>query len=116
MSAMNDAEITRRRFMQKSGKTAIAAGLTATVLSYSQASSDQAAAERKIGFAFVGIGSLTLGELLPAMKQTKHSRIAALVSGELDKAKKVAQQYGVPKSSCYTYDTYDRIADNADVD
>jgi predicted dehydrogenase len=70
----------------------------------------------RIGYAIVGLGHLSLEELLPALNTCKKSRLAALVSGSPEKLKKVAQQYGVKPESCYSYETYDRIKDNADVD
>ncbi|HEY6507949.1 MAG TPA: Gfo/Idh/MocA family oxidoreductase, partial [Vicinamibacterales bacterium] len=43
------------------------------------------------------------------------SRLTGLVSGSVDKAKALAAQYGVPDKGLYSYDTYDRIADNPDI-
>jgi glucose-fructose oxidoreductase len=107
--------VTRRSFLHSASSGFLAAGLASSLASAAdpQQSGDPG---RKIGFAFVGIGRFSLGELLPAVKQSKLCRAAALVSGDLDKAKKTAQQHGIPESSCYTYDTYERLAENKDVD
>jgi predicted dehydrogenase len=75
-----------------------------------------AAEDRPLGVAVVGLGKLALGQILPALKTTKLCRLAAVVSGHLDKAKKVAADHGLPPGSIYSYDTYDRIADNRDID
>jgi predicted dehydrogenase len=70
----------------------------------------------RIGYAIVGLGHLALEEILPAIVTCKKSRLAALVSGNPKKMSKVAAQYGVKPESCYSYQTYDQIKDNPDVD
>ena len=41
--------------------------------------------------------------------------MTALVSGDRDKARKVAAQYGVPETGLYDYTSYDQLAQNRDV-
>ncbi|MVN91736.1 Gfo/Idh/MocA family protein [Mucilaginibacter aquatilis] len=72
--------------------------------------------DRRIGYAIVGLGHLSLEELLPALNNCKKSKLAALVSASPDKMKKVAQQYGISPENCYDYKNYDRLKDNKDVD
>lgn len=72
--------------------------------------------DRRIGYAFVGLGTLTLNQLLPAMSHCKYSKLVALVSGDAEKAKKVALQYGVPETAIYNYQNFDDIKNNPDVD
>jgi predicted dehydrogenase len=48
--------------------------------------------------------------------QTANSRITGLVSGHRDKAERIAAQYGVPKSSIYSYEDMDRMRDNKAID
>src|SRR5262249_5696123 len=71
---------------------------------------------RRIGFALVGIGKLTQTQLIPALRATKAAKLTALVSGHADKAKRVAAAEGVPERNIYSYETFDRIAQNPDVD
>ena len=73
------------------------------------------APDQRVGFAIVGLGHLTLAEILPAFGQCKHARPVALVSGDADKMAKAAQQYGIKASSCYSYQTYDQLKDNPEV-
>jgi len=47
---------------------------------------------------------------------SKHCRVTALVSGHRDKADKMAAEYGVPAQSIYSYERYDAIAENRDID
>lgn len=71
---------------------------------------------QRVGYAIVGLGHLSLEELLPALNQCKKSKLAALVSGSPEKMKKVAEQYGIKPESCYTYETYDQLKNNPEVD
>ena len=69
----------------------------------------------RVGFAVVGLGRLTLEEILPAFGEAKRSRLVALVSGTPDKAARVAAQYGVRPEAVYDYAGFDRIRDNPDI-
>jgi predicted dehydrogenase len=71
--------------------------------------------EQRVGFAIVGLGRLSLEELMPAFGECKLARPTAVVSGDREKTRRVARQYGLPEPGIYTYDTYDRIADNPDM-
>ena len=70
---------------------------------------------KRVGFAIVGLGRLSLDQLLPAMAKSKYCKPVALVSGSRDKAQKVAAQYGIHPEAIYDYVDYDRIATNPDV-
>jgi predicted dehydrogenase len=69
----------------------------------------------RVGFAIVGLGRLSLEQLLPAFAECKMARPVAVVSGSPEKAKVVAAQHGIKDSSVYSYDDFDRIADNPEV-
>jgi len=73
------------------------------------------APDQRVGYALVGLGHLTLEELLPAFGECKKSRVVALVSGNPDKMRKVARQYGIKETSLYSYDTYDQLKNNPEV-
>ncbi len=70
----------------------------------------------RVGFAVVGLGRLALEQILPAFGECKHARLTALVSGAPDKLKTTAAHYGVPEKNLYSYETYDRLRDNPEVD
>jgi predicted dehydrogenase len=72
--------------------------------------------ERKLGFALVGLGSLSTNQIAPALQKTKHCRLAGIVTGTPAKAVKWKAQYGIPDKSIYNYDTMARMADNRDID
>ena len=72
--------------------------------------------EKKLGFALVGVGSLTMGQLLPAFAKCKFARAVALVSGHPEKARQQADKYGIDPKNIYNYDNFDSIRDNPDID
>ncbi len=73
------------------------------------------APDRRLGYAIVGLGGYA-DVILPRFAECTHSRVAALVSGSPEKARRYAERYGVPQSGLYDYQTFDRIRDNPDVD
>ncbi|AUX45149.1 oxidoreductase [Sorangium cellulosum] len=74
------------------------------------------APDKRVGYAIVGLGRLSLEEILPAFGHCKYSRPTALVSGDAQKAAQVAGQYGIDPKSVYSYETFDRLKDNKAVD
>jgi len=103
MSTMN-----RREF-------AGAAGL-ALALGARGARAQSTATTKPIGYAAVGLG--TISEIfMRGCAGSNGARITALVTGHpKEKGEKFAAEYGIPASSIYTYETFDRIRDNKDVD
>ncbi|RYX96690.1 MAG: Gfo/Idh/MocA family oxidoreductase [Comamonadaceae bacterium] len=71
--------------------------------------------EKRVGFAVVGLGRLTLEELLPAFADCKKARVTALVSGTPAKLKAVATQYGIDPGACYSYEQFEQLGDNQNV-
>ena len=106
---MND-ELSRRGVIG----LGVGAALSLSALSKAQSGGERAA--DSVGVAIVGIGLLSAGQLLPALRKTKKAHLAALVSGDPAKAKRNAAQYGLPEKAVYSYETYDRLADNPDVE
>ncbi len=75
-----------------------------------------AAPSRKLGYAIVGLGSYGLGVIIPQLANCTHSRLAAVVSGDPVKAAQTARRHGVSDHAIYSYDDFDRLRDNPDVD
>jgi len=101
-------EISRREVMVAASGAAIAA-----LISESACAADP---DRKLGYAIVGLGGYGLGVIIPQFVNCRHSRLAAVVSGDAEKAKRVAAQYGLPDRAIYNYQNFDTIRDNPDVD
>ena len=71
--------------------------------------------DRKIGYAIIGLGRIA-DHFMRGIQDTPNSKVVALVSGHPDKASKIAEQYGVPKSSIYNYENMDTFRDNHAID
>lgn len=72
--------------------------------------------DRRIGYAIVGLGNLTLGQILPAFGACKNSKLVALVSGNPEKAGKIAAQYGIEAKNIYTYKNFEEIRNNPEIE
>jgi predicted dehydrogenase len=110
-------EITRRGFMTRVGQGLLAANAAGMLLK--DASAQLVVPDppgKKLGWAIVGLGSLSIHQILPAFAQCEKSKVVALVSGHPDKANKLALRYGVNPKNIYNYQNYDSIKDNPEVD
>ncbi|MBV9892085.1 MAG: Gfo/Idh/MocA family oxidoreductase [Rhizobacter sp.] len=67
--------------------------------------------ERRVGFALVGLGRLTIEQLVPAFAKSRLARPVALVSGDRAKAMTVARTLGIEDSAVLDYRTFDRLAE-----
>lgn len=95
--------MNRRQFTQLS-----AAALAATQL--------PAQSTKPVGYAAIGLGTIS-DIFMKACATSSTSKITAVVTGHADtKGRKFAAQYGIPESSIYTYENFDRIRDNPAVD
>lgn len=99
-------KVTRREFSRW-----VALGTTARWLSRIPAVS-----EWQIGYCIVGLGRISMQHFMPAVKISNKSRITALVSGHRDKAECMAAEYGVPARSIYSYENYNEIEKNQEID
>ena len=104
---------SRRRFIQQT-TTGLAAAATVSPFFIGKARADHH--EKKLGIALVGLGNLATNQLAPALLKTKHCRLAGIVSGTPSKIERWQKQYDIPAKNCYSYETYDQIADNPDID
>src|SRR5919109_1207586 len=83
--------------------------LTTGALSWAQDS------PRKIGYCAVGLGRIS-GIFMSAVRLSSQARMVALVSGYREKGEKIAEDYGIPAKNIYSYDNFDSIADNPEID
>ncbi len=95
----------RREFTQLTAMTLAAASLPRA---YAQ--------EQPVGYAAIGLGTIS-DIFMRACATSSKAKITALVTGHPDtKGIHYADLYGIPRSSIYTYDSFDRIRDNKAVD
>ena len=117
MSDAGKKQITRRGFLTTVSAGLVAANVSSTLVG--RASAQLVVPEppgRKLGWAIVGLGSLSIHQILPAFAECEKSKVVALVSGHPEKAKKLALRYGVDPKNIYDYQNYDSIRDNPGVD
>ena len=69
----------------------------------------------RVGFALVGLGRLSLGQLIPAFASCQKAKLTGLVSGHPEKAQKLAREHGINPDSIYSYENFDRIGDNPNI-
>jgi len=69
-----------------------------------------------VGIALVGLGRLSLDAILPGLVSSKLCRLAAVMTGDQEKGKRIAAQYGAPIESVYAYDEWDRLGKDEGVD
>lgn len=115
MARMSDSpvRVSRRGFLQQAGAGVLASHLAGPAAAGQRVPDPPG---RKLGWAIVGLGSLSINQILPAFAKCEASRVTALVSGSPEKAQKLATRYGVPEKNIYSYANYDTLRDNPDVD
>jgi len=108
---MRSTSNSRRDFLKLAG-----AGVTTAMFSPLQAQRVPDPPGKKLGWAIVGLGNLSINQILPAFAKCEKSKVAAFVSGHPDKANKLALRYGVNSRNIYNYQNYDAIRDNPEID
>ncbi len=105
-----DLETSRRTFLKAVGGAVLISAPAAPQLVVPEPPG------RKLGWAIVGLGRLAINQILPAFAKCEKSRVTALVSGDPDKAGKLAARYGVDPKNIYNYANYDSVRENPAVD
>ena len=72
--------------------------------------------DKKLGIALVGLGRYATYQLAPALQNTKHCKLTAIVTGTPEKAEKWSKDYNIPEKNIYNYETFDQLKDNPEVD
>ena len=90
--------------------------LSAAALTVGSGAFARGGGDRRLGYAIVGLGTYGLDVIIPQFANCEHSRLAAVVSGDPEKARRVAEKHRLPAQSVYSYAEFDRIRANPDVD
>lgn len=102
--------LNRRDFARLAAAASACSALPASLLA-------QAGAPlKKIRYAPVGLGLISVDHFMPGTRMGQYGEIAGLVSGTPEKARKLAAEYKVPDGNIYTYETFDKIKDNPNID
>jgi predicted dehydrogenase len=104
---------SRRTFMRQ-------LGFGAAMLSFpsfqAQPAGRSAMPENKLRIAFIGLGYYSEFKLAPATRETTNCVVAGVVTGTPEKAVKWKKEYGFPDKNIYTYQNFDGIINNPDID
>jgi predicted dehydrogenase len=69
-----------------------------------------------VGIAIVGLGGYALNQMMPRFAQADRVHIAAIVSGNPDKLRRVGDAYGIPPDARHSYEALDGIASDKRID
>lgn len=69
---------------------------------------------KPVGYAVVGLGSIAETSVLPAFRNSKTSKLVALVSHDKSRAQRLGAKFGV--KHCYAYENYDECLHQPGVD
>ena len=107
---------TSRREFLRDTSLGLAGVATSGILGIGSPSAQAQESGKKLGFALVGLGSLSTNQIAPALQKTRSCRLAGIVTGTPAKAKSWAEKYNIIEQNIYNYQTYDKIAENPDID
>ncbi len=110
----DENSLNRRRFLGLTGKSIGAAAMFPLLNTKDLFGGIKS--EKQLGIALVGLGGYAMGQLAPALKETEHCKLTALVTGTPSKAERYGKEYDIPESHIYNYENFDEIVDNPDVD
>src|SRR5690349_8495243 len=65
--------------------------------------------------AIMGLGSYGT-RVAEAMQSCKKAKLVGVISGTPSKIKAWQAKYSIPEKNCYSYETYDQIKNNPDID
>jgi glucose-fructose oxidoreductase len=107
--------LTRRELLRSGviGAVCIATNADRAIARQATTKPDTQPATRTLGWALVGLGGLSRGQLLPALKKTRVARLSAVVTGHAEKLDAIDAPVK-PKS--YNYETFDTLRDDPAVD
>ena len=106
---------TRRDFLQKIGATALGLSLIPTSSKENPLINSNENQGSVLRVAIMGLGSYGT-RVAEAMKDSKRSKLVGVISGTPSKIKDWQTKYSIPEKNCYTYENFDRIKDNPDID
>jgi predicted dehydrogenase len=116
---MSNKQQSRRRFLHDIGLAGLSIPLLSAVSNCNEESRKQktmSVKNGKLGIALVGLGGYAGGQLAPALLQTEHCYLAGIVTGTPSKALTWKEKYNIPDKNIYSYENYDSIKDNPDID
>ncbi|WP_372015672.1 Gfo/Idh/MocA family protein [Pseudoxanthomonas sp. 10H] len=108
-------ELTRRRLLAAMAGAGIGATLPLRAENPMDKNGKGARRKDSVGVALVGLGGYATHQLAPGLALAEHCHLAGIVTGSPEKIPAWQQKYGIPDGNVYSYDDFDRIADNPDI-
>jgi predicted dehydrogenase len=105
---------SRREFLQKMGGSALALYLT-PLSALGKAGKDDIYDGPVLRVAIMGLGSYGT-RVAEAMQSCTKAKLVGVISGTPSKIKDWQNKYAIPAKNCYSYDNFDNIKDNAEID
>lgn len=105
-----------KKLSRRSFNTALTFGVGAMIQMPKACAMGEEETRKKLGIALVGLGTYSTYELAPSLLETKHCRLAGIVTGTPAKAKEWAEKYNLPQENIYNYENFDSIIDNEEID
>jgi predicted dehydrogenase len=113
---------SRRKFLDTM-KMGAGAALGASLLTFPSATALASVSSfprrkqgKKLGIALVGLGYYAKNLLAPALEKTEDCYLAGIVTGTPSKIPEWKEKYNIADKNVYSYDTFDKIKDNPDID
>ncbi len=110
---MNTANPSRRTFIRQTALAAVSFPFVSQLSAVARAAADE---PRKLGFALVGLGGLSTGQIAPALQKTRYCRLAGIVTGTPSKITTWKERYQIADKNVYNYETMEQMAGNPDID
>ncbi len=109
-------ELTRRRLLAAMAGAGIGATLPLRAENPMDKNGKGARRKDSIGVAPVGgLGGYATHQLAPGLQLAEHCHLTGIVTGSPAKIPVWQEKYGIPDGNVYSYDDFDRIADNPDI-
>ena len=103
-------KLTRRDFAHLSAMAALSQAMPSGAQTMTRSDG------RRLRWCIVGLGRISMGQFMPGQRASRTGKLTALVSGHRAKAEQQAALYGVPSSAIYSYENFDEIRHNRDID
>jgi predicted dehydrogenase len=94
-------------------KLALSGGAAAALpsMAFGQKWRNESSEDDRVGYAVLGLGGFS-SYVLPRLKSCEKSKVVALISSDLSKAGEWREKYKLAGVEVYTYDDFDKIAEN----
>ena len=109
--------LSRRSFLQKAGLGVGAAGVALALPSFIKdpKENDLRYDGKKLNIALVGLGNYAT-YLASGLEESKYCKLSGIVTGHPAKAEEWKKKYNIPDKNIYSYQNFDEIANNKDID